>query len=349
MTIISTDRTTAFVFDHANQMLIVKAGVVLAVEFDYAVVDGPFGSDGYANCIVANYGAIYSNYTGVVMTGDDATVINYASGSIVGVQGVYLGGYDGHLDNQGYVYGTDTGVELQATSTSIANSGLIASDGIGIKVSTNGTATIENRGTIQAELAVYVTSNAPHVYMTNTGLVVGEVYLGSTTGGDVRNSGVIEGQLEFGDGDDRYDGRGGEVGRLLGGSGVDTLIGSAGDETMAGGYGADRLKGGAGGDVFAYYDLAESQGKFIDVIRGWDGADAIDLSFIDTNANKAGTQPFTFGGQIGATDPVGEDMVQYFRKGGDTYVVADVNGDGKADFAVRLLGSYILDAGDFVL
>jgi Ca2+-binding RTX toxin-like protein len=185
--------------------------------------------------------------------------------------------------------------------------------------------------------------------LTNTGLIVGEARLSSGAANLVRNSGVIEGEVLLGNAEDKYDGRGGEAGRVIGFEGADTLIGGGGEDILVGGLGADRMKGGADADVFVYFALADSRGKAIDVIRGWDAADAIDLSFVDANPGKAGTQHLTFGGLIAAGDPVGNDMVQYYRKGGDTYVVADVNGDGTADFLVRIVGVVTLDEPDFVL
>ncbi|MBR0554363.1 calcium-binding protein [Ciceribacter sp. L1K23] len=64
------------------------------------------------------------------------------------------------------------------------------------------------------------------------------------------NTGFLVGQVWFGGGDDKYDGRSGTVtGRVIGGSGNDTLLGGDGDETFWGGPGNDHLDGGAGNDV----------------------------------------------------------------------------------------------------
>ena len=74
-----------------------------------------------------------------------------------------------------------------------------------------------------------------------------------------------------------------------------------------------------------------------------------DLSEVDANPGRTGIQHLTFGGQIAPGDPVGNDKVEFYKQAGNTFVVADINGDGVADFTVKILGLFTLDAGDFVL
>ena len=107
------------------------------------------------------------------------------------------------------------------------------------------TALIQNHGTIAGEYAVY--SDAEDTHLVNTGLLSGHVYfyqgstattllenIGGTITGDVtlgitsgalRNSGVIDGAVDLGDGDDTFDNRGGTIsGSVTGGLGNDTFI-----------------------------------------------------------------------------------------------------------------------------
>ncbi|WP_347137509.1 M10 family metallopeptidase C-terminal domain-containing protein [Paracoccus sp. SSK6] len=124
---------------------------------------------------------------------------------------------------------------------------------------------------------------------------------------------------------------------MYGQSGNDTLWGDAGNDTLRGGAGADVLAGGFGADVFLFMSVTESRGSEIDVIRdfaaGQDHLDlrALKLRFIDDDPFNAARQ------------------LRWQHVGSETRVTADLNGDRKADFMVRLLGRIALDADDFLL
>ena len=137
---------------------------------------------------------------------------------------------------------------------------------------------------------------------------------------------------------------------LLGRLGNDKLYGGAGDDTLMGGEGGDKLYGGEGADTFAFktYDSrksAQSRDTIYDFSRGED--DVIDLHFIDAVAKKSGNQAFKFIGKQDFHDKAGE--LRYEKKGGDTYVYGDTNGDGKIDLAIKLDDSLSLVKGDFIL
>jgi Ca2+-binding RTX toxin-like protein len=350
MTIISTNRETPFVFDHSHQQLIVTAGVTVAVEGANAVSDA--GASNYDYCTVANSGGLYSSTAlPVAMFGFGATVINYASGSLVGDGGVYFGGENAYLKNMGYIHGAAYGVHVEGLGAVLSNSGEITGGSYGIQVASGASFTLDNSGLIQGDsLALVGGDGASWAKVYNTGRMIGQVLLYDAGFCVLHNSGQIEGSVTFQGGDDRFDGRGGEVtGQVAGGGGADTLWGGAADDTLWGGLGGDRMKGGGGADAFVYTGVAESRGAAIDVIGGWDASDVLDLSQIDVNNAKAGIQHLSFGGLIGAADPVAEDKVQYYKQAGGTYVVADVNGDGHADLMVRIVGLFNLDANDFVL
>jgi Ca2+-binding RTX toxin-like protein len=351
MTIVSTNRETNFIFDHNNQQLIVTAGVTFAVEGTYAITDSTAGpAAAFDSCRVNNSGSVYCNNIAVVMYGVDATVINYASGSLVGANGVLFGADRGHLDNLGFIHGDSIGVSLQGEGQIIFNSGTIDAANVAIFANGSTSFTLVNDGVIRGRGAAIQVGGPNELGATinNTGRIFGDISL-SDGACSIRNTGRIDGLTIFGRQGDRFDGRGGESGDVWSGDGNDSLWGGAGDDTLWAGGGADRLKGGAGADTFVYTSVTESRGVAIDVIHGWDATDVVDLSDIDTKPGKAGVQHLAFGGAIGAADPVGEGKVQYFKQGGDTYVVADVNGDGHADLTVRIIGTFNLDAGDFVL
>ncbi|WP_157403899.1 calcium-binding protein [Paracoccus sp. N5] len=156
--------------------------------------------------------------------------------------------------------------------------------------------------------------------------------------------------LNGGAGNDQLDGRGGND-RLLGGAGADSLLGGAGNDVLTGGAGADRLNGGLGADQFVFLTLGESgvaaAGR--DLIQDFSHAqgDRIDLRGIDANAGLAGDQAFRLIGERAFTGTAGE--LRYERAGNVTTILADSNGDGRADFSVALNGSHSLVGADFLL
>ncbi|WP_436041195.1 M10 family metallopeptidase C-terminal domain-containing protein, partial [Rhizobium sp. LjRoot98] len=77
------------------------------------------------------------------------------------------------------------------------------------------------------------------------------------------------------------------------------------------------------------------------------GGDRIDLSAIDANTAASGNQAFTYVGTAAFTGKAGE--LRYVKAASDTYVYGDVNGDGKADFAIHLDDAVSLAKGYFVL
>lgn len=157
---------------------------------------------------------------------------------------------------------------------------------------------------------------------------------------------------------DRIDGRTGDdeiIGstssdRILGGGGDDLLKGGAGDDVLIGGVGLDRLEGGEGADTFVFNRGDSGRlAQLADEIWDFGAGDRIDLSAIDANsANGAATNDsFAFIGTAQFGKVAGQ--LRYEVAGTDTYVSADINGDGKADFMLNLWGVSSLKAEDFVL
>ncbi len=138
----------------------------------------------------------------------------------------------------------------------------------------------------------------------------------------------------------------GKVGRdyLEGGDGNDRINGGDNRDVLVGGLGADKLEGGTGADTFKYFDIAESTlaatGR--DRILDFSSAegDRIDLSAIATSEGIDFDVVDRFSkiaGQVLITEANGGYLVR-----------ADIDGNGKADFAITVLTEGTLTGSDFV-
>lgn len=133
---------------------------------------------------------------------------------------------------------------------------------------------------------------------------------------------------------------------IVGDAYANTLNGRSGNDTINGKGGKDVLFGGAGKDTFVFDTAKEAHG---DAIRDFvHGTDRIDLTGIDANSKVSGNQAFTFIGRERFHKVAGE-LHTYRLSDGNTYVSADTNGDGAAEFAIKVLGNHVFSAGDFIL
>ena len=136
---------------------------------------------------------------------------------------------------------------------------------------------------------------------------------------------------------------------MIGGTGNDGLIGGAGKDTMFGGTGNDVLIGGVGQEARCPARPASTRsgstgfpkstvGVTHDVIKDFQtGVDHIDLHNIDANSLTAANEAFTFISAQGFHHHAGE--LHVLTKTGFFLVEADTNGDGLADFQIRVAGS----------
>jgi Ca2+-binding RTX toxin-like protein len=137
---------------------------------------------------------------------------------------------------------------------------------------------------------------------------------------------------------------------LADGLGNNVLNGGAGNDVVVGGPGTDRLFGNAGADAFQFTASSESMvgtkaDKIDDFVKG---QDRIDLSAIDANTGASGDQAFSFIGTDAFTGEAGQ-LRYAVATDGTTSIYADSNGDKAADFQIKLIGSHVLAAGDFLL
>lgn len=144
---------------------------------------------------------------------------------------------------------------------------------------------------------------------------------------------------------------------LTGGADIDatgnaqanTLAGNSGDNALTGAGAGDTLIGRGGADSFVYRAITDSTPAVAgrDLITDFSQAqsDLIDLSRIDSGG---GNLPFAFIGAATFSGDGGE--VRAFVNAQDrTVVMADTDGDRRADFAITLDDPITLREGDFVL
>jgi hypothetical protein len=132
---------------------------------------------------------------------------------------------------------------------------------------------------------------------------------------------------------------------LSGLAGVDTINGNDGDDTIVGGEGNDLLRGGTGGDVFR---VAHAFGATLETDQVYDFStaegDSIDLSAIDAVAG-GGDNAFVL---VTAFSNVAGQMTLSFA-GAITTLKLDVNGDGKADYQMKINGDVTGDSAGWLL
>lgn len=128
------------------------------------------------------------------------------------------------------------------------------------------------------------------------------------------------------------------------------ITGFGGKDRLAGGLGQDVLAGGKGADSFAFKAADTGKTKITaDTIEDFSRKqhDEIDLTAIDASTKHARNNAFDFIGTDAFSRTAGE--LRYDKKGADTYIYGDMNGDRKADVVIHLNGAMQLRAADFDL
>ena len=140
---------------------------------------------------------------------------------------------------------------------------------------------------------------------------------------------------------------------VTGGRSADRLIGDDGANVLYGGEGSDTLNGGGGADRFVFGREVYAPDVFgqidaPDHVRDFSGAegDRIDLSRMDA-IRGGGNDAFTFIGSDAFSGEAGE--LRAVSRNGVFVVSGDRDGDGKADFSIRIVSDAPLTADDFML
>lgn len=131
----------------------------------------------------------------------------------------------------------------------------------------------------------------------------------------------------------------------------DVLIGNSAANNLTGGHGRDTLTGGKGADRFDFNSLADSKtGSNRDVMQDFHRAqhDKIDLAGIDADTHLTGNQAFHFIGRQGFSSGGGPHVYGELRFE-NGLLEGDVNGDGRADFQIKVAHVTSLVASDFFL
>lgn len=123
--------------------------------------------------------------------------------------------------------------------------------------------------------------------------------------------------------------------QLFGNEGEDYLYGGNGGDELTGGLGKDHLDGGGGNDLFIFASLDEmDKGNKADIIEDFENGDRIDLS---------GAGSLTYINDNDFNSVAGELRFE------DGLLQGDVDGDGNADFEIKVKDVNSLQDGDFIL
>lgn len=144
------------------------------------------------------------------------------------------------------VSGSDDGVQVLGHDAYVSNLGAITGRyGINIQGDLNGVSRIFNAGTVSANIDGLYLAGPEAKVITNTGTIEGGRFALHSLDISVdrlTNRGSMIGDIDFGGGNDFYDGRGGSVeGTIFGAAGVDTFILGASAEVIDGGSELDVL------------------------------------------------------------------------------------------------------------
>ena len=288
---------------------------------------------GIGNVVIAR-GTVIENAKGG--SGADTLIGNAAANSLFGNDGSdELSGGAGNDVLRGGK-GSDTlngGPGIDKMHGGTGDDSYIVSDGTDYAYENAG----EGTDTVLASVTTTLRPNIENLTLTGPGAIngTGNELANVLTGNEAANSlfGIL--------GNDK----------LYGEDGEDVLRAGGGNDWLEGGGDRDQLYGGTGTDRFVFRDgdFGGATTATADVIHDFSQAehDLIRLDFVDADTGLGGDQGFDFIGSSAFTNTAGE--LRYELISGNTYVMGDTNGDGSADFMIRLDGAHTLTSGDFVI
>lgn len=281
--------------------------------------------------------------TGFVESNSDAGIAMLGHDSIINVEGDVVGAVNG-------ISWWSAPGDPEGHHSHLFNSGHIEGETSGVYLDTSEAMVVRNSGVISGgDYAVAVVGSG-RIRFVNTGLVEGVVAFGS--GNDIYRgeNGEATTNIQGFAGQDRlFGGDGDEI--FFGGEGNDTIRAGEGEDYVGGDGGADILAGGGDADIFLFQALADSgttkstRDLILDFSHG--EADGIDLSALDAKPKTGDDDAFRFLGTGAFTGKAGE--VRYEISGDSTIIHVSTDTDKADEISLELAGKITLVEQDFAL
>jgi hypothetical protein len=209
-------------------------------------------TDAYGNRITINgtMQADTGSTTGIYDDGNDTRFFVGTDGKIfAGHSGIYFSGDGGSVNNAGTITG-DYAVNIGGNGVTVVNSGTLDGDSSGVTSGRNATVINKAGGEIHGDLyGIALGFSGGQNVIRNFGSVTSDDFAirGSTGVDRVVNHGTVDGKISLYQGDDVFDGRGGNYdGAVEGGLGDDVYWLGDTDTTITEGVGGgyDRVRAG---------------------------------------------------------------------------------------------------------
>jgi Ca2+-binding RTX toxin-like protein len=275
---------------------------------------------------IAAGGSVYrdGSYGAVLLQGGSVTNYGSVFGNGSDTDGVFMRA--GSVTNYGTIVGENNGISFSNLGQgmfTLTNSGfVVGARAVGIFNGNRGVTTIVNAagGTLQGTGGTAIdNSGSGGLNLVNTGSIIGNILNYQAVNDTVVNDGTIQGNVDFGYGNDTYSG----VGRVTG-----TVLGGAGNDALSGGIYDDRLDGGANDDIL-------DGGRGNDVMTGGAGNDAF---YVDSNYDKV------IEAAGGGTDTVYTTVNYALRAGQEIETLAVNSNADYANLAINLTGNEFANA-----
>lgn len=353
----------------ANNGVYVAAGVTIGSTDNYALAgtgyDVSMDIDG---AVFGQLGALSltSSFSSSVLIGETGSLgADLNTGTAIDINAFY-----GQIENHGMIKGSDSLKATGALDLDFTNYGTVRSedDAIALDAASTGSMQLVNYGRITSgysNMSLYSSEGNTSDEIINSGVINGLISLGkgddSYIGAkakpidngylafipELTGTGKIASYVDGGAGADTFYGSR-YVDYFAGGAGKDNIVGLGGDDLLLGGGGADQLLGGKGADHFTYQKPSDSHGKTFDAIFDFNQKqhDTIDLASIDASS-KPDNQAFKFIGTDTFSGKPGE--LRYAFDKGDTVITGNTDHDKQPEFELHLDGKIHLHASDFAL
>ncbi|HEX2594275.1 MAG TPA: calcium-binding protein [Rhizomicrobium sp.] len=252
-----------------NNAITGAAGSVVNLQVNGSVFGAHDAFSGtYLSLVVGSQGSLTGG-SSAIDVGASADIVNNGLITAFGGAAITLGSAPSTIENNGTIAATQA-VRAGTGSLTLNNSTGGVIDG-NIELGLSSSVTISNAGMITGNIDA--STGFAFVSLHNSGTIIENLYL-SETGAQIVNTGTLQGIVEFGGGDNVFNGKHGigDQTATTFGSGDDTFAGGAGDDTFDAGAGVDIVHGNGGDDTITV--RGENDRLF-----GGDGDDAFVFQF----------------------------------------------------------------------